>query len=133
MQAQSNEQIVRQFVEQVYNNRNVGAIDQLLDPNNIIHTPHGDLNFDQSKQILTELLSASPDVHITIDNLNTQGDQVSLQWTGTGTHQGEFMGKSPTGKRVTITGNATLRIANGKIVESTNQYDYQNLMTQLSR
>jgi steroid delta-isomerase-like uncharacterized protein len=133
MQAQNNEQIVRQFVEQVYIKRNVGAIDQLLDPNYVSHTPYGDVNFDQSKQIITEFLNASPDAHTTIDNLNTQGDQVSLQWTVTGTHRGEFFGKSPTGKQVTIAGNATFRIANGKIVESTNQYDYQNLLTQLGR
>ena len=43
------------------------------------------------------------------------GDRVVERWTGRGTHQGEFQGIAPTGKRVAVPGVVFYRIADGKI------------------
>jgi predicted ester cyclase len=74
---------------------------------------------------------AFPDVHITIEEQIAEGDKVVSRWTDRGTHQGEFMGIAPTGKRIEYTGISIDRIADGKIVESLLESDRLGLMRQL--
>ena len=131
MQGQSNEQIVRQYVDDVWNKRNTAMINQLLAPNFVAHEPDGDHSLNDGQQLVNEVLSASSDIHFTIDTLTTQGDQVTFQWTGSGRHSGQYQGKPPTGKQISATGTTIVRIVNGKIVEATNQYDRQGILDQL--
>ena len=53
------------------------------------------------------------------------------RWTATMTHQGEFLGFAPTGKKVTVTGTSTQRISNGKIVEGWDNWDQLGLLVQI--
>ncbi len=48
-----------------------------------------------------------------------------------GTHEGEFMGVAPTGKRVEFQGIATVRIREGKIAENRGMPDMLGLLQQL--
>ena len=64
-----------------------------------------------------------PDLHVTLDDLIAEGDQVVTRWTMTGTQRGEFMGIPPTGKPVTVTGISIVRYAGGKQVEAWNEWD----------
>jgi predicted ester cyclase len=41
------------------------------------------------KQYVSDLYSAFPDTHITIDDMVVEGDKVALRWTVTGTHKGK--------------------------------------------
>ena len=45
------------------------------------------------------LRSAFPDLHMDVEDLLASGDKTVARVRGTGTHQGEFMGVAPTGKR----------------------------------
>ena len=49
------------------------------------------------------LLRAYPDAHVAVEDLIAEGDKVVARNTVTGTHQGEYMGRPPTGKSVTYT------------------------------
>ena len=51
---------------------------------------------------------------------------MAIRVTGTGTHQGDFQGIAPTGRRVTATG-----VGIGRIVESWAEYDVLGLLRQL--
>ncbi|MDP8951660.1 MAG: ester cyclase, partial [Actinomycetota bacterium] len=66
-----------------------------------------------------------------IEDLFAEGDKAVLRFTFRGTHQGEFMGNAPTGKRVTMAGIDIFRIADGKIVELWGQEDVLGMMQQL--
>ena len=48
-----------------------------------------------------------------------------------GTHQGEFRGIAPTGKRVTVTGIGIFWFSDGKVVESWDNFDQLGMMRQL--
>jgi hypothetical protein len=49
-----------------------------------------------------------------------------------GTHQGEFRGIAPTGKRITVTGIGIFRFSDeGKVVESWDNFDQLGMMRQL--
>ena len=54
-----------------------------------------------------------------------------VRWTARGTHQGELLGITPTGKKFSITGISFLRIANGKIAEQWVNWDTLGLLQQL--
>jgi len=84
-----------------------------------------------NKQDTREVFKAFPDIHLTIDDMVVEGDKVATRWTLTGTHKGEFMGRPPTNKKVTIWGITIDRVAGGKFVESWVRYDNLGLMQQL--
>jgi steroid delta-isomerase-like uncharacterized protein len=83
------------------------------------------------KQVIAAYRAAFPDVHITIEDLVSEGDKVAERWTMRGTHKGEFAGIPATGKQVTSTGLVIVRIADGKVAEIWGASDQLGLMRQL--
>jgi predicted ester cyclase len=61
--------------------------------------------------------SAFPDEQTIFEDQVAEGDKVVSRMTSTATHQGEFQGLPPTGKKIKVTGIWIDRIANDKIVE----------------
>ena len=47
---------------------------------------------------------AFPDSRFAVEDRIAEGDKVVSRWTARGTHRGEFLGISPTGEEVTVTG-----------------------------
>ena len=61
-----------------------------------------------------------------------EGDKVVTRWTATGTHQGEFFGVAPTGKRIEMTGINIERFdEGGKLVEEWPEYNLLGALRQL--
>lgn len=79
----------------------------------------------------SEVYSAFPDLHFTLDDMVAEGDKVAVRWTITGTHKGGFMGIPPTNKEVTSWGIEIYRIAGGKFVELWERFDDFGFMKQL--
>lgn len=116
-------QVARRFVDEVMNKRNLAALKQLLHPHAI----------DHAQQALNTfvLLSAFPDLRLTIDEVTTDEEQVAVRSQFEGTHQGRFMGIPPTGKTVTGTRKDLFRIEEGQIVEAWQDWDRTHLVEQL--
>jgi len=76
-------------------------------------------------------LTAFPDTHFTIDDQIATNDQVVTRWTVTGTHKGELMGISPSGKPVEIHGCSVDQIRNGEVVRDFTYWDSAALLRQL--
>ena len=53
------------------------------------------------KNYITELRTAFPDLQVKIDPIIAENNMVAWKRTHTGTHQGEYMGFQPTGKKLT--------------------------------
>jgi steroid delta-isomerase-like uncharacterized protein len=77
------------------------------------------------------MLAAFPDIRFTIEDLVAEGDKVVTRWSCTVTHQGEFMGLAPTGKRFTRSGLVIARIVEGKVVEERVEFDTLRFFQQL--
>jgi len=58
-------------------------------------------------------------------------DSVALAYTITGTHQGEFMGLAPTGRKISARGVQIARFQNGKLVERWGSSDQLGILQQL--
>jgi predicted ester cyclase len=74
---------------------------------------------------------ALPDVNITVEFQVAEGNMVLTYVTVRGTHQGELLGVSATGKRIEVTGMSVDRIERGKIVEGWVSWDQLGLLKQL--
>lgn len=76
--------------------------------------------------------SAFPDARLRGDDIVAgDGDRVAIRYTIEGTHQGEFAGVAPTGKKVTVTGQTIVRFADGKVAERWNAVDMLGLLQQV--
>ena len=134
MSTEQNKALVRQFVEEVINQGNISMIDELLIPDFVEHEelpPGIPPGREAPKVLFTMLRSAFPDLKATIEHLIAEGDEVVLHMTWTGTHEGEFMGIPPTGKRISINVIDILGMAEGKCVEHWGVMDSMAMMQQL--
>jgi steroid delta-isomerase-like uncharacterized protein len=75
---------------------------------------------------------AFPNIRITIHDTIEEGDRVVGRWSAVMTHTGPDLGIAPTGKRIQITGITIMRIVDGKIVESWNNWDQAGMMQQIN-
>ena len=77
------------------------------------------------------LLTAFPDLHLTIEDLIAEGDKVVWRLNSKGTHKGPFMGIPATGKTASITGIVIFRLENSRIMEGWVNIDTLGLLQQL--
>ena len=114
-----NKSVIRRFVEEVQNKKNWDVYDELNDPAFVNHSAPPGIPSDREggKIYLAAFLNAFPDCRFTVDDMIAEGDQVVTKKTFTGTHEGEFAGIPPTGKRVTLQFVDIMRVRDGRIVE----------------
>jgi nucleoside-diphosphate-sugar epimerase/predicted ester cyclase len=135
-QATSNEATLRRFQDAI----NTGdlefiskTIDEVVEPDVLIRTPLpvAATGAQALKEGFGRLHRAFPDLHLTIEDVIAEGDKVVARNTVTGTHQGEYMGLSPTGKSVTYNEIFIFRFAGGRIAETWGVGDVFSQLRQL--
>ncbi len=133
MSTEQNKVLVRRFYDEVFNRKNLAAIDDFLDPNIIEHAlpPGLPSGSEGSRQFIGMYLTAFPDMHLTAEDIIAEGEKVVVRLTYRGTHRGELMGIPPTGKQVTVTGIQIVRVANGRIAENWINLDALGMLQQL--
>jgi steroid delta-isomerase-like uncharacterized protein len=109
------------------------TIDELVESDALVRTPLPieATGAELAKQLFALLLRAYPDLHITVEALIAEGDNVVSRNTVTGTHQGEHLGVPPTGKSVTYNEIIIARFADGRIAETWAVVDVLAQMRQL--
>jgi steroid delta-isomerase-like uncharacterized protein len=130
----TNKALVRRFYEDVINKGDMRLAEDVLAVDYVEHPglPGGESGLAGFKQFVAMVGTAFPDLHVTLEDLISEGDKVAARVTVSGTHKGVFLGSiAPTGKHVTWTGIDLIRIAGGKIAERWNQRDVLGLMQQL--
>lgn len=128
-----NKAVVRRFVEEVQNNRDWAAYDELNDPDfvNLSAPPGVPADREGGKVFLGGFMSAFADARWTIDDMIAEGDRVATKKTFTGTHTGDLNGIPPTGSRVTVQYVDILRLRDGRIIEHWLSMDQLSFMQQL--
>lgn len=84
------------------------------------------LGLNGMKQHLVDVKKTYPDYTMNIIKQYSDGDYVISEFVMQGTHKGEFIGITPTNKKLTITGVDIDKVVDGKIVEhggATNTFD----------
>jgi predicted ester cyclase len=134
MTTEQNKALFRRMVEQVFNQGNIGLVDELVPPEFIEREelPPGSPTGREGVKHLTKMFrGAFPDFKATIDDMIAEGDKIVVRMTWKGTHKGEFMGIPPTGKSVSFGVIDIVRFAGDKFVEHWGIMDSMSLMQQL--
>jgi steroid delta-isomerase-like uncharacterized protein len=133
MTTDQNKAVYRRFIQEVFNEGRLDALDALLSPSYVLRdAPPGSPPGPQAvAEVVRMFRAAFPDLVITIDELVAEGDKVCARATTRGTHRGPMFGLPPTGKPVTMTGLTMVRIVDGRLVESWVKNDVTGLMRQL--
>jgi len=76
-------------------------------------------------------MAAIPDLQINVVNRVVHGNQVSVEWVATGTHNGDFAGLAATGRSFSIPGVTVVVRHNGKITRESIYYDVAEVHRQL--
>ena len=109
------------------------TIDEVFEPDVLIRTPLPveATGAQAMKEVFGRLRRAFPDLHVAVEDLVAEGDRLVSRNVVTGTHQGEHMGLSPTGRSVAYDEIFILRFVNGRIAETWGVVDVLSQMRQL--
>ncbi len=124
----------RRVFEEIWNQKNLNAVDELMAENYVHHDPSSPpvaSGIDGYKQLVTQYLNAFPDLHFTLNDQVAAGEIVVSRWTATGTHSGDLPGIPRTGRHFSVTGMSMGRIQSGKFAEGWNNWDALGLMQQI--
>jgi steroid delta-isomerase-like uncharacterized protein len=125
-------ELSRRIFEEVWNQQNLSAADEIIAPNFVDHDPQSSVQgIEGYKQFVRYYLTAFPDSHFTVEDVIAEAQMVVTRWTVSGTHTGNLGAISTTGRRISVTGISCGRVENGKIVEGWTNWDTLGLMQQL--
>jgi predicted ester cyclase len=105
--SEANKTVVRRLVAEVFNGGRLEVIDQLYAPELA----------EDAKRWIAPFRASFPDVHIEIVELIAEGDKVVARFTCSATHQSDWLGHAPTGRRFERIDEVwILRLRDGRIV-----------------
>lgn len=120
---------------EVFNEGKLDVVDEVIAADAIDHSPPpgstGDTR-DDLKEFARTFRDAFPDARFTVREMIAEGDLVAAYATFEGTHQGEFMGVPPTGKRVSMEFMDLIRVVDGECTEHWGVGDVASLMQQIT-
>jgi steroid delta-isomerase-like uncharacterized protein len=117
-------------IYEAINTGNMGLLEKFVAPD---YTEHSESyqGVEPFAQQITAFRAAFPDLHVSIDDLLTNGDRFASRTTVTGTHTGDLMGMPATGKRISVEAVDIGRIENGQAKERWGGLNMYSMLTQL--
>lgn len=133
MSTEENKAVVRRLIEEMVNKGNGAAVGSLIaeDWRPVNPRPGQEPGRKGLLDSVARMHAAFPDLEWTIEEIVAEGDKVATSLVMHGTHQGEFMGIPPTGKRVIVHGMGIDTCAAGQCKQSLLLLDTFSLMQQL--
>ncbi len=130
---EQNKQIVREFLEEVFNKQRAELIDEFLASDYSLYHPGvpGALGRDAFPDFVASFPAGFSDFSIQVKSIIAEGDEVAARFVLSGIHKGTFMGVEPTGKQVELPGEAFYRLRGGKIVEDRPIIDWASMLEQM--
>lgn len=133
MSTEENKQTIRRVFDEFVNQGDFSIVDEIYRDDVIDHQPLPGApdGRDGVKYTIAGLRGGFPDLQVTIEEISAHADHVVIHNTWRGTHEGEFLGLSPTGKKISSKGVVVWRLQDGKIAERWGIGVDSNMLTQL--
>ena len=115
-----NKDLVRQFLDEVWNTGNIQACGRYIAPRYTIHHDPGDpwdkreLSLEQYMQRVTVSRAPFADQSFTVLETFAETDKVAITWTWNATHQGDIPGFPATGNAINMSGATIYYVDSGK-------------------
>lgn len=132
MSKQANIEAQTKFGEAI-NSGNLEVMNNLVASNSIENDPAtGQVDGPQGYiDFFTKMREAFPDMKVEVEQLVADEDNVAFAYTLTGTHEGDFNGIAPTGKKIKARGLQISKFENGKMVERWGSSDELGILKQI--
>ncbi len=134
MSAQENKEKVRRLYEEAYGEGKVEVVDEVLHSDFVCYDPNSESGEIRGAEAVKGEIEyfRNAGLSFIVEDQVAEGDKVVTRWTATGTHQGEFFGIAPTGRRIEMTGISIERFdEGGKLVEEWPEYNLLGVLRQL--
>ena len=128
------EEVVRRLLDEGFSRGRLEVVDELVAVGMREHQlrePGHSAGPAGVKAVIASLRSAFSDFQLSIQDLAVVGDVVWTRNVATGTHDGPFRNRPPTGRRIAITVFDVMRVEHGQIVEHWGLPDHLTLMHQI--
>jgi steroid delta-isomerase-like uncharacterized protein len=122
--SEQNKSLIRTLLRAVACNGDYGVAEELVSSDYVGHSsdPQAETHgIEGYKQFFRLLRTAFPDLRIEVNDQIAEGDRVVTRWTAYATHEGEFFGIPPSGKKGEMSGINIERVVGGKVVECWSQ------------
>jgi len=129
-----NTAIVRRLYEEVWNNRRLELLDELLSPSHALQAPNvsgSEVGPQLYKRQVLAFFKAFSDLRMTIADIVCENEKIVVAWTLSGTHDGKFLGIPATHRKVSSDGVTIHHFNNGKIIDSFSNWDVLSVVKQL--
>jgi steroid delta-isomerase-like uncharacterized protein len=141
MSTEANKSLVLRYFNEVFNNGDVKALEEITAPDFSFTMPTHEEPFrgvDGYKELVNMLRGCFPDIQFAVEDMVAEADRVMTRWTARGHHTGipfpTVIGDVPAaGNQFHIEGMTWHEISDGKIVRVTANEDSLGLITQLGR
>ena len=131
--ASANALLARRWFEEVWNKKRDETVTELLDPNIVGYMEGVDVRSpDDFLKARAGLLDGFPDLQVTVDDVVSEGDNVVVRWSASGTHKGAGLGIPPSKRRVSFRGMSWIVFENGRIVKGWDSWNLGQLFSQLT-
>jgi predicted ester cyclase len=124
-----NKALVRTLYEDCINMRKLDQLDDIIAPDFI--GARGEQGVDEFRTTIEAVLTGFPGVRFQLHDLFGEGDRVAARWTFRASHQGRFVGLSPSHVEVTQEGNVIYQVREGRIVRAWLQADRLGVLQQI--
>lgn len=126
-------QLIADFIDDIWNRRNLDNLDHYLTDGYIEHNPMGNFyGIDEFRRGFLEMtLDGYPDFQVELGAVIGNDEIIACQYNSGGKQTGDFGPLEPTNKTVELPGCFLCRIEDGKISETYNQFDLLSLNMQL--
>jgi predicted ester cyclase len=133
MSAETHKALVRRLLERVRCGWTPDVIEEFFAPSyrRYLNPTTPPLTREGQRDRANRLRAAFPDATATLEDILAEGDRVAYRLTIRGTHRDVFQGIPPTGKPVTVSFTAIVRIEDGRLVEEWGGLDLFDLRQQL--
>jgi len=121
--------IARRWFEEVWNARREESIEELMERDAVGHMEGGDVHGpEEFRNGRAVFLQALPDMHITIEDILSEGERAAVRWKVRGTHTGSLFDIEPTQRQIEARGTSWFRVCDGKLVEGWDTWNLGGLL-----
>jgi steroid delta-isomerase-like uncharacterized protein len=127
--ATDNASLARRWLDEVWNQRRVETVEELLHDDGVCHSSIGELKGKAGflEGQFAVMTGAFPDIRLEVEDLVSSGDTTVSRWVVTGTHTGEGLGFPPTGRTIRVVGTTWVKFLDGKMIEGWDYWDRAQL------
>jgi steroid delta-isomerase-like uncharacterized protein len=130
----ANEEMAKQFVDEVFNKGNMAFIDEHTAADFVEHTPSPgqEQGVESFKKFVAAWREAMPDLKFTVNEVVSEGDLVAIHVSQSGTlKSAAIFGPGTEGKHIDVSGIDLVRIKDGKMTEHWGYYEEAKMFQQL--